>query len=361
MPTIPTYEHTFPVPLHARAAPPVLSRARKLKHPILLFLFTFLCLWVATTGSAYAKPAKQKFKLRGEITGSYEVRNRIGPGAKAKLRLRTRREKKLRSTLQLQGQYFRNDVSVKDIYVDYKFSNSYRLEFGVNKKVLGLEYEESSRERLSPKRSLLYSKMEVLGLVGRQLNLRLQTKPTEHVHADITLGTDGNYNSNLAGKLLYRKGNWGLGSWGLFELHNITKPRLVMPIWSTVASVWYQSTDNRMALEVFGGVDSFASEIMLLHGNGEQKHFAGGKLEFGHTFAWADDIHVEPFGQVSLLWDTVSSPERYSVQAVLGSHLYLSGFRVSGFVDLVRRTDRSEAHRRSNDRPNAYVSGTYFF
>ena len=128
-----------------------------------------------------------------------------------------------RVVVKLEARYFRDDVALEDAYVDHKVSDRLRLQLGVNKKRFGMEYEQSRRERLTPERSFFYRKLEELGIVGRQLNLRLLTEPIDGLLVDVTAGTSGSRDGNALVRVARQHDSFGYGYWGLFEQRRVDK------------------------------------------------------------------------------------------------------------------------------------------
>lgn len=194
-----------------------------------------LGLVAALVGTGLPALAKPRVGVSGVVASSFEARSRTGPELEAELRFKTKRVQGLRAVVKFEGQYFRDSVELEDGYLDYKYDESLRIQLGVNKKRVGLEYEQGRRRRVSPERSFLYQKLETIGVVGRQLNLRVLTKPRRGLVVDGTLGTNGSRDLNALIHIAQSHGALGYGTWGLLERHRVDKGHLA--VWAQAASV----------------------------------------------------------------------------------------------------------------------------
>jgi len=245
------------------------------------------------------------------------------PEAEVQVKLKTKRRARTRAVVKVEGRYYERTLSIMDAYLDHAVNPGLHLRLGIDKKTLGLEYQESSSRRLTLHRSHVYQELETLGLAGRQLELRVLTRPDSGqsgFYADLTLGMDGSRNQNALGSLRYRWGSFGWGSWGLIERHRIEHTYL--PVWAAVCSSWIDTGSIRVATEFFAGVDAFATEFERTLGDAHTVVFYGPRGEFALRFALTEQWSLEPFVQGSLLARDAREPSRgHQAQGLLGLNL----------------------------------------
>ena len=303
--------------------------------------------------------ADTPLRISGVVKSSYEIRDRIGPEAQAELRIRTKRIQQTRATLKLEGRYFRDSLVVEDAYVDHKANKHLRFQLGVNKKKLGLEYEQSQRDRLTPTRSAFYQKLEQLGIVGRQMNLRARTKPTKHSRLDVTVGTDGSRNANLLVYVARERSNLGYGFWGLMERHRVNKGYLF--IWAHAASLWYISDQYRGIVELLGGIDSFETELRRTLGADRRVYFLGPKFELATTIQASKRLKLEPHLQSSVMFHDLRNTRYNTLQILVGMNLYFRAIVVSLNGEYLGESERQSPHARTAQWPNFYVEAKHYF
>ncbi len=245
------------------------------------------------------------------------------PEAEVQVKLKTKRRAGTRAFVKVEGRYYERDLRLKDAYIDHKVDDGLRLRLGIDKKTLGLEYQESSDERLTLHRSHAYQFLETLGLAGRQLELRVLTRPergTSGVYADFTLGMDGSRNQNALVSLRHRVGPFGWGGWGLAERRRIEHTYL--PVLAGVGSLWIDIGAFRVATELFAGVDPLSTEFERTHGDGHTVAFYGPRGELAARLGLSERWQLEPFLQGSLLARDAQEPSAgHQAQALLGLNL----------------------------------------
>jgi len=319
--------------------------------------------WLAPTSAR----AEDKDELDGvarlfvEKPGTAEAE----PEAEVQVRLKTKRRARTRAVIKVEGRYYDRYVSIKDAYLDHAIDDALHLRLGIDKKVLGLEYQESSRKRLTLHRSHVYEMLESLGLAGRQLEFRLLTRPDsgrDGLFADFSVGMDGSRNQNALASLRYRLGPFGWGSWGLLERHRIEHTYL--PVWALVSSWWVESGFIRVATELFAGVDAFATEFERTLGDGHTVAFYGPRGEVALRFALSERWNLEPFVQGSLLTRDAREPEAgYQAQGLMGLNLRSKRltFRTNVEVVAERGSSTSEANESPQRRANYHASAAFSF
>lgn len=298
--------------------------------------------------------------MAGVVRLGYEVEERAGPEAEFELKLVTKRVERTRAVLKIEGRYFRDNLEVEDAYLDYKLSERMHLQLGVNKKRLGLEYQQSSRRRLTPKRSMIYRELEELGIVGRQLNLRLVSEPIDDLSVDALVGTDGSRNTNVAVHVGRRHGTLGYGYWGLLEAHRVDKGYI--PVTAHALSGWLISDQFRVVVELIGGIDSFETEANELFAEGRRVWFFGPKLEFAYQLRIGERFAIEPLAQASLAVHDAASPRYNTLQLLGGFNLYYRRIAVALNVEYIGATERTEPNQRTaRRRPNLYAQVKFHF
>jgi len=293
----------------------------RLRHllPVTLVLAALAWLAPATAWAEKTDELDGVVRLFVEKPGADEA----APEAEVQVRLKTKRRARTRAVLKVEGRYYDRDIVIKDAYLDHAVSRGLRLRLGIDKKTLGLEYQESSRERLTLHRSHVYQRLETLGLAGRQLEFRVLTRPDggrDGLYADFSVGMDGSRDQNALASLRYRLGPFGWGSWGLLERHRIEHTYL--PVWAFVSSWWVETSAIRVATELFAGVDALSTEFERMLGDGHTVAFYGPRGEVALRFPLSERWSLEPFLQGSLLARDAREPSAgYQAQGLLGLNL----------------------------------------
>lgn len=297
--------------------------------------------------------------MGGLVASYYESTNRAGPEVNAALELKTRRWEGMRALFKVEGWAFHKAIEIKDAYIDYKVAPQVHLQLGYNKKRLGLEYEQSRKNRLSPERSYLYRKMESLGIVGRQLNLRLLLKPQRGLELDVGVGADASQNVNALTRVAYGRNDWGLGVWGLVESHRINNGYLFT--WATALSAWYISEQSRAVLELIGGLDSEESEMERLFFEGRRVYFVGPKLELGRRFELSERVQIEPFTQLTLALHDLEDSFYNTIEAVGGVNIRYRRTVTGLTISSQGETERVEPYDRTVRAPRFFAEVRFDF
>ena len=314
---------------------------------------------IATSSSAKLK-TDGVVRLFAEKHGRHETE----PEAEVQLRLKTKRLSSTRAVVKLEGRFYQRDLYIKDAYLDHKLSRELRLRLGIQKKILGLEYEERSHTRLTLHRTSMYQTLEVLGLVGRQLELSLLCRPgtRDGWYTELAAGIDGSRDQNLVGSLRYRIGSVGFGGWGLIERRRIEHGYL--PVWALVSSVWLETSWFRIATEFFSGVDAPATEFEDRFGEKHQVVFYGPRSEMALELPVSPAWHLEPFVQGSLLAHDAKQPVLgHRQQLLIGLNLRSPSLVFRSFAEMVNErgpnaiTPATPATRRAT----YHVSAAYSF
>lgn len=316
-------------------------------------------LLLAITGRMLLAPGEsQADELDGVVRvfvdkpGESEAR----PEAEVQVKLKTKRRRGTRAVVKIEGRYYDRDLYIKDAYLDHSVNHAHRLRLGIDKKTLGLEYEEPSRERLTLHRSHVYQRLETLGLVGRQLEFRWLTRPVDGeagMYADLSAGMDGSRNQNALGSLRYRLGSFGWGGWALIERHRIEHTYL--PVWAAVCSWWVDTGAIRVATELFAGTDALATEFERTHGDGHTVAFYGPRAEVALRVALTEHWSLEPFVQGSLLArDAREASAGHQAQGLTGLNLRSKRLVFRTNVELVtERGPTAEHGSREDEAPES--------
>lgn len=300
----------------------------------------------------WARPCEAgKPKLSGVVRGGYEVLDRIGPQAEAELRLKTGRVHGTRAVAKIEARYFREGVDLERAYVEHRVLKGLEFRMGLDKKRLGLEYEQGNQERMTTTRSLIYQEMEELGLVGRQLSVRAATEPiVDEVFVDLTVGLDGSHNANVILRATREPGDFGYGTWALFERRRVDKGYDFA--WVQALSAWYISSDLRLVAELLGGIDPVRTELEAIFSAPRTVFFFGPKVEAAVRVDVSDWLAVEPMLQASMLWHDLQDTRIHSIGGVAGCNLYLWDMMVALEAHLLgeRQLESPQQHQLDGER-----------
>lgn len=277
-------------------------------------------LFLAVSGTALAND-----DVSGYVTLHTKVNNHHDGGSAvvARVRYETPRIEGNRAVVTVEGNYYDRELVLEETYIDRRISPQLKMVAGIDKKILGLEYSENKAKRYTIHRSPIYQKMESLGLVGRQLTLRLigtpETKPADNMKWSTALGTDGSRNFNLSLSFQRQVNDFGVGAWLLAEARKSStgyRPALV-----NVLSLWLHNTRRRIALEIFQGIDPERSEFVATLGQRRNVSFSGAKLELVRRISLGKQYFLSPLVQASWWLDDVTEPGKHSWQTLLGVRL----------------------------------------
>lgn len=313
----------------------------------------FLCspTWAGKTWSGYA-----------EINADSKNKSDTGVDVTAKIELDTKRLAGMKAHVEAEGSAIKREVSFEDVYIDYRFSKKLKATLGYSKKILGLEYETGKKKRLAIHRSPFYKKMESLGLVGRQINLRFNLKLNKQKKTGTflsgALGGDNSRDYNGQLSLLHKNKYWGCGLWSLVESHRIDGKSIW--VFAETASVWHQSERTRMAFELFHGVDAVRTEYQQYLGSDRTVHFMGPKIDLAVHFKLKNDLVVSPVIQSSLIFDDVQDPQENTLHALIGIHLKWNNLVAAFNAETYGVNDVNASNRRFR-RKSYYGQVVYYF
>lgn len=302
-----------------------------------------------------------KMKIDGFIAILGEVENTDKYGlddVEAELRLKTPRYKDTRAVITVDGKYYRRSLYLEDLYIDHKFHKNLKLTAGISKKILGLEYENGRQYRATIHRSPIYKKMESLGIVGRQFNLRLSGKATTQngLNWSAAIGTDGTRDVNLLASLQKPLANAGVGTWLLIEAHKVGS--YYDALYSQVFSFWYDIDILRMSMELFVGNDTRQTEYNEIFEDGRTVFFSGGKFEALGDYRFSKKVTFNPVFQTSFWMNDMENRLNNSLHFLLGARWRIGRIAVSLNGRITGERLENTGQRIFNDRA---VYGEIFF
>lgn len=300
--------------------------------------------------SAYAK---EEYNIRGRLgIGAEETKDdSVADQFEVRLGIRTKRKDRVRGYVEVKADEDDRDVKIHDAYADYKSeSGASRIRAGRGKKVIGWEYEYSTADRLTIKRSAAYQYLEDRSLVGRDYFAYYQWHLAKKESSDdqndengsasygvdaskgrplslidpsevLELGIAIHYDEAKNGAVilsaivtpspLWRFGLWA-GAQGTRDQDGRTDT------FNGALSALFQSGVHRAGAELFFGRDPFRTEIEENYGGGRNVAYGAIKAEYGFLHrGW------NPFYVATVLWkDLDHRGDRTETQA-LGLRYYI--------------------------------------
>ena len=264
------------------------------------------------------------------IQGEMENTDNIGiDDVEAELTLKTPRKKRTRAVITVDGKFYRRCVYLEDLYIDHRFNSKLRLTVGISKKVLGLEYENGRKYRASIHRSPIYQKMESLGIVGRQFNLKLsgKTGSGDGLKWSGALGADGTRDMNALVSIEKPFGNFGVGTWLMLEAHKVGS--YYDPAYSHVFSFWANTDFLRIAIELFTGNDTKQTEYNEIFGDDRIVFFGGTKFEVRGKHRFSKELTLNPVFQTSFWTNDLDNYLDNTLHFLLGARFKFQRIAVS--------------------------------
>ena len=309
-------------------------------------------------------PAAQAIKFKnpdGYAAVDLEVEgmNRAVADGTLKLKLETKRENKVKASTDVELNYNDRELYIEELKIDYKASKRSKWTFGIDKKIIGLEYEHGKKYRLTVKRGPIYKKMEELGIVGRQFTLKYDRKLKKKLHLSTALGGDNGRNFNGTLSLQKKKKDWGLGSWYLLESHRINQKQI--PVFVQSYAFWYRPEQGAIALELFHGIDAERTEYEKDFGDNRTVHFSGAKFEISSNHHIGQTLVLSPLFQTSFWIDDLKHSGGNTLQFLAGVNLTRGRLRFSINAETFGVKLSGNLNERKFNRTNGYVEITYFF
>ncbi len=299
------------------------------------------------------------FKIKGTENGSSEV--------EAKLKLKTKRRKGTRAVMRLEASYEEREAYIQEGFIDHKFKNGNRLEFGLNRKRFGLEYEFSSDEHPLFKESILYRKLEDFGFVGRELLIRLIGAANEEgddAPFAVSAGYSESLDTHVNGHYQWNLSDTGtkLGTWLLVQNDRIDSATQVS--WVHGWALWQRNSARHWEVELMGGMDPFETEFEKTFGDGSKVYFYGFKGMWSYRIG-DGDLQEETWEPIFLLSHVVHDsrePDYNSLQVGLGMNYHFhKDFLVGLQLDGVGTNSRLDKDKRTYDDSRSMFLARLFF
>ena len=295
--------------------------------------------------------------LQGEI----ENTDNMGVDAVGELTYKTRRIYKTRAVFTVEGKYYRRTLVVEDFYLDHKFNKQLKLTAGISKKILGLEYEHGRKDRATIHRGPIYQKMEDLGIVGRQFNLRLiglPQKDDDDFKLSGAIGIDGSRDFNLQLSLQKSLGIFGVGVWVLAEARKVGS--YYAPLYAQTASLWIGQGGARATLETFTGIDTQRTEFYSTFGEDRTVLFGGASFKLTHEYRVNNKFRLGPVFHASYWIDDLEKRDNNSLELLIGGRFSVRRIGVS-LNGTVTGNAREGLEKRSFDDKECYAEVIFYF
>ncbi|MBN2527290.1 MAG: hypothetical protein JXR76_12920 [Deltaproteobacteria bacterium] len=306
--------------------------------------------------------ARAGVKGNVEVGVDVENKNNTKVDVEAELKFKSKRAAGLQAEVEAKASGVDRDAHLEDVLVDYRFSKKLHINLGYSKKILGLEYEQGKQTRLSIHRSSMYRKMESLGLVGRQINLRLEAKlgkKKKRLFLSAALGGDNSRDYNLQFSIKKRFRDLGVGVWTLLEQHRIDKD--FMTVYAEVASAWYETDAGKVTLEVIHGVDAIRTEYLSLLKKDRTVHFLCPKMDMAKFITLGKETALVPFVQAGMVFDDLDNAADNSLLFAAGTRFQWHGLRIGLNVEAIGVKDPTKKNHRDFHRRSFYGQVIYFF
>lgn len=299
------------------------------------------------------------FKSQGSRNGASDL--------DAKIKIKSKREEGTQAVIQLRGTYEERSAFLQEGYIDHKFDDDSRLEFGLNKKRFGVEYELSEDEHPLLKRSILYRKLETFGYVGRELIVRYAGATDENGDdAPFTLsaGYSESLDTHISGHYQWNLGGDGvkLGTWGLVQNDRIDANYQVG--WIHGWALWERQERQHWEFEVMGGTDPFETEFEKTFGDKKKILFYGLKGMLARRLGEGSlqDRCWEPLVLVSVAVHDSRQPDYNSIQGLLGVNYHFhKDFMLGLQLEAVGTNSQLNKKKRTYDDSRSVFLARFFF
>lgn len=286
--------------------------------------------------------ADEGVKVEGEVKTGVEVLEFKNGKAvtEAQLKLETKRVDSVKARIELEMDNLDRVVELEEVFLDKKFSDEQKMVMGLTKKIIGLEYERSDRERMPLSRSLIYRKLETFAYVGRETTVRYISEDENNRAKFIkaSLGYADSLDYNISSIFSLPVGDDLSVLWsGLIQSDKINKGRQLA--WATAFSALYDSDSLLIEAELFGGTDPYESEFEKAFGEGRTVHFGAGKVFAGLRLG--SDKQYEPFLGYSNVRHDIEYIRYYSAEYLAGLNYNVTrAFTLAGNMSLVATNSR---------------------
>lgn len=281
----------------------------------------------------------------------------------AKLKLRTEKKNDFRAFLRLEGESDEQGVRMEDAYIRRYLKNEKRLDVGLSKKRLGLEYYTDEDRRRTINRTLAYRRLEEFAYVGREMNIRLNKEEAEKGDWDYSasLGYSESNDTHLLGavRIPYGEG-WYLGSSLLLQLDRTDDARQFA--WAHILSLQLDAGAHYLETETFVGLDPFNSHFEDFYGDGRNIYFAAGKALYAYRWDLEEGQALQPVAALTWLSHDLKTPRYATFSALAGvNYHFAEDFSLMLNLELVGVNSRLDLDKRTYNDSEATIAAKYFF
>lgn len=283
----------------------------------------------------------------------------------AEIDFETKRKEGTRAVASFRAKSKDTAVVVEDAYIDHKLDDGEFIHAGQTKKILGLEYHQSDRDRLTITRSPMYRKLEEFAYVGREMTIRWEQEPDLKAGErgyQASIGYSESIDANVIGHVEqpFADGDLSVGAWIMLQSDRIDAGRQL--VYATIMSLWSNRSDHRFQLEAMAGKDPYMSEYSRAFGDGKPVHFAGVKAQYGLGIKTAAANLLEPLLQTSVTTHDLNTPGYNTIQILLGLNFWTSeALRLSFNVEGIGTNSTLDLKTRAYNDSNARLEATYYF
>ena len=279
-----------------------------------------------------------------------------------KIGVKTKRSHGVRGEGEIRGRSHNPEVKLRKAVIDYAGDDGFGVRIGIDKKVLGTEYEYGDRLRLSPERTMIYRKLETLAYVGHEMAARLRWENVAGWDLAASLGYSDSRNTNMMGSVQRSEclGTMLCGVWGLSQLNRIEGTNQTG--WATVWSLWNAPGETDPATyEVVVGKDAFETFYARFFGHEADVHFLGARGSWGLLGRGVDDDRLQPFVLLGVLWPDAKKSAVNALSGGFGIKFVLDRFRIAAVVEAVAANSRVDLKERSYENSRAALQGAVDF
>lgn len=302
-------------------------------------------------------------KISGELTSGIEVEEFKNGKAEteAELKIESDRTEGVKGVLEIELSSIDREVEVEEVFIDRKFDSGNKLIIGLTKKILGLEYDRSKRQRMPEARTLIYRKLETFAYVGHESTIRFESKDDDHnsVSYKYSFGYAESLDSNVAGQMTVPLDEGLSVGWsGLVQSDKINQGRQI--VWASALSLLMDVERSLAEVELIGGVDPFESEFEKTFGDSKNVIFAGAKLLYGVRLG--DGMKYQPFVAYSNVRHDLEYIRYYSAEYLMGLNYFMAkNLQISANVGLVGTNSRINYDKKTWNDSKVSIAASLFF
>lgn len=305
----------------------------------------------------------KEVNVSGEVITGIEIEEFKNGKAEtaAEVKIESERNDGIKGVLEIEMSNIDREVKLEEVFIDRKFDSGNKLVIGLTKKILGLEYDRSARERMPDSRTLIYRKLETFAYVGYETTIRYEAKPEDQdsISYKYSFGYADSLDFNISGLIMIPlNGDLSVGWSGLVQSDKINKGRQV--VWASALSLLFDSEMTLAEGELIGGVDPFESEFEKTFGDSRNVLFAGGKLLGGLKLG--EGLKYEPFLAYSNVRHDWEYIRYYSAEYLAGLNYHATkNLKVSANLSLVSTNSRIDYEKTNwNDSTVSFAASLYF-